>query len=410
MALGRGGRISQCPIADGFAALNELDDAALPPPFKIEVNYGNEEQAGEEDGEISPRQLSTSCSKPDKSTLAEKESDERGVDEEGRKGEVEGTGSKRQTLDSFSPSLSPSHLDQSKKRTLPVTATRGSTFTSAASPFLPSPTSMRHAASAPLFRPSVNTSPYSPSSHIFPPSPVGSISSSPRALGKGKEMSIRDRERDNELDKMAWGTPRMSHCIPAAQGTSSSSSSSSSFIRTGSATSMSDSREREKYWDRERDGAEEFLSLNVPSTNPEDTLDHYEEDDQSGFVSLPCALHCIASTAAYRPRAFSVILHCTASLLSYPVLYRTALHCTVLYCAVLYCTVLYCTVLYCTVLYCTVLYCIVLFCPQPSHYSTQGLDSFSVHSVSASGSDNDIESSSFILESSLGEVSSNGTD
>ena len=228
---GRSGRVSQDPISDGFAALNE--QTQVPPPFKIEINYGKTKEGYKEDREEGGKaKLANSMrfmSRLRVETSFDKEDD---VYCEGRY-ETEDSGREHYKNRSTEYSRAPRDL---KTGTHTHTASGSvsvrhmhpaSTVADRASlsfsprPVLSLPKFSRQVLSAPLFRPVIATNQMASPSLI---SPAGQSTSCNRlneysVLNDSQTERGDDRDRDRERGKdVAWMAPRSS------KGTSNSNS------------------------------------------------------------------------------------------------------------------------------------------------------------------------------------------
>jgi hypothetical protein len=215
--------VSQDPVSDGFAALNEQSQVS--PPFKIEVNYGKAEKGHRDDrkdgGKTKPVTSTRFTSRLRVETSFDKDDD---VHCEG-KYEAEDSGREYCKNRSTEYDRAPRDLRAGahtasvrRTHTAATAADRGSSKCSPR-PVLSLPKFSRQVLSAPLFRPVVATN-----QMISPPlvPPAGQCSPYTR-LNEYSALSDsqtergdeRDKERERERDRergndVAWMTPRIS--------------------------------------------------------------------------------------------------------------------------------------------------------------------------------------------------------
>ena len=211
--------MSQDPVSDGFAALNERSQ--LPPPFKIEINYGNTKDTPQGDFEeeekskvpagrqfMSRLHVETSFDRDDDMFYDGKHDTDDASTEQCKNRSTESSRSQRD--------FKATHVRGTHTAAAAVAAERISPGASPR-PTLSLPKFARHAASAPLFR-AVAATPLMVSPSSAPTTGQNSSQSRFNEYGILSDILV-EREKDKEKDKeknkercsdIAWMAPRLS--------------------------------------------------------------------------------------------------------------------------------------------------------------------------------------------------------
>jgi hypothetical protein len=224
---GRSGRVSQDPVSDGFAALNE--QSQVHPPFKIEINYGKTDKGHKDDRDYGGKAKLVASTRFTSRLRVETSFDKE--DDMHCEGKYEAEDSGRECYKNRSTEYDRTQRDQragthtaSVRHThTAAVATAADRASSNCSPrsVLSLPKFSRQVLSAPLFRPVVSTtqmaspSPVPPAGQSSPytrSNEYNALSDSQTEKGDERE---RERDKERERDRVrasddAWMAPRIS--------------------------------------------------------------------------------------------------------------------------------------------------------------------------------------------------------